>query len=69
MEEVMNTKGWLKVAKATIKELEKDNYFCGKEITRLEKELSIAMVQDQIHEDIVKVQLGHAWELAYKVGF
>lgn len=46
-----------------------DNYSRDKEISRIENELSMAKVQVKILGDIVKVRLGHARELVYKVGF
>lgn len=55
MEQVLTAKGQLKVTKATIKELEKDRHSHGKEIARLEKELSMARVQSHICGDIMKV--------------
>lgn len=55
----------MRVAEATIKELERNNQSYGKEIVRLEKELSMA----KLCKSAADVHLGHAKKRAYEIGF
>lgn len=65
MEKVLALEGRPKVAEAMIKGLERNNQSSGKEVAKLEKELSMA----KLHKSAADIHLGHIKKRAYEVGF